>query len=147
MTDRAPRQYAFLAATTRGFALVALVTASLLAQDQTRPAWRSSASAGVWTVATLAERLQFPTMPTIVIEAVLVGVASGLALDQTFQILTALAFPPFTAALRRGAAGAMASLPGRARGPGCGRRGHRRHVRPGSGEPDHLVDLQPRSRP
>ncbi len=109
MTDRAPRQYAFLAATTRGLALVALVTASLLAQDQTVLV-AVVGIGGVWTVATLAERLQFPTMPTIVIEAVLVGVASGLALDQTFQILTALAFPPFTAALRRGAAGAMASL-------------------------------------
>jgi signal transduction histidine kinase len=109
MTDRSPRQYAFLAATTRGFALVALVTASVLAQD---PTVRMAVIAigCIWATATLAERLKLPTMPTIIAEAALVGVASGLALDQTFQILTALAFPPFTAALRRGAAGALGSL-------------------------------------
>ena len=44
-------------------------------------------------------------MVTIVGEAALVGMACGLALEETFQILTVLAFPPFTAALRRGARG------------------------------------------
>ena len=51
-----------------------------------------------------------PAMVTIVGEAVLIGIASGLALEETFQILTVLAFPPFTAALRRGARGALTSL-------------------------------------
>ena len=36
--------------------------------------------------------------------------ASALALTESYQVLTVLAFPPFTAALRRGAVGALASL-------------------------------------
>jgi signal transduction histidine kinase len=46
----------------------------------------------------------------IVAEGLLIGIVCGLALDETLQILTTLAFPPFTAALRRGAWGALVSL-------------------------------------
>ena len=57
MTDRSPRQYAFLAATTRGFALVALVVASVLAHDRT--VLLATVGIGcVWIAATAAERLQ-----------------------------------------------------------------------------------------
>ena len=109
MTDGSLRQYAFLAATTRGFAIVALAMASVLASDST--AVLAVLSVGcIWLAATTAERTAVPAMVTIVGEAALIGMASGLALEETFQILTVLAFPPFTAALRRGARGALASL-------------------------------------
>ena len=107
--DRSPRQYGFLAATTRGFALLALAVAAVLANDTT--AILAVFSIGcIWLAATAVERMRVPAMAAIIAEALLVGVASGLALDENFQILTALAFPPFTAALRCGPWGAVASL-------------------------------------
>jgi signal transduction histidine kinase len=109
MTDGSLRQYAFLAATTRSFALVALAVASLLANDATGVLAVLSVGC-IWLAATTAERSAVPAMVTIVGEAVLIGMASGLALEETFQILTVLAFPPFTAALRRGVRGALAAL-------------------------------------
>jgi len=109
MTDGSLRQYAFLAATTRGFALVALAVASILASDSMGILAVLSVGC-IWLAATTAERSAVPAMVTIVGEAVLIGMASGLALEETFGILTVLAFPPFTAALRRGARGALTSL-------------------------------------
>ena len=109
MTDGSLRQYGFLAATTRGFALVALAVASVLASDSMGVLAVLSVGC-IWLAATTAERSAVPGMVTIVGEAVLIGMASGLALEETFQILTVLAFPPFTAALRRGARGALTSL-------------------------------------
>ena len=109
MTDGSLRQYAFLAAMTRGFAMVALVVASLLASDSTGVLAVLSVGC-IWLAATTAERSEVPAMVTIVGEALLIGLASGLALEETFSILTVLAFPPFTAALRRGARGAVISL-------------------------------------
>jgi signal transduction histidine kinase len=109
MTDGSLRQYAFLAATTRGFAILALAVASVLASDSTGVLAVLSVGC-IWLTATTAERTAVPAMVTIVGEAALVGMAGGLALEETFQILTVLAFPPFTAALRRGTRGALASL-------------------------------------
>ncbi len=109
MPERSPRQYDFLAGTTRGFALIALLVASVLAGDTT--SILAVVSIGcVWLAVTAAERMAMPAVPTVLVEGVLVGLACGLALEQTFQILTAMAFPPFTAALRLGARGAVASL-------------------------------------
>ena len=109
MTDRSPRQYGFLSVTTRAFALVALATASILADDST--AVLAVVAIGcIWLAATAAERMDVPSTVTIPGEAALIGMASALALTESYQILTVLAFPPFTAALRRGAVGAVASL-------------------------------------
>ena len=85
----------------------------------TRPLSSRSSSIGcIWLAATTgrADRA-CRRWSTIVAEAALVGMASGLALEETFQILTALAFPPFTAALRRGRSRALASLVAELRGP------------------------------
>ena len=64
----------------------------------------------VWLAATAAEQLPIPPLVTIAAEAALVGAVSGLAVGHTFQVLTVLAFPPFTAALRRGPRGALVSF-------------------------------------
>jgi signal transduction histidine kinase len=109
MTERSPRQYGFLAATTRGFALVALAVASVLARDSTA-VLAVLAIGCIWLAATAAERMGLPAGVTIAGEAALIGMASALALTETYQVLTVLAFPPFIAALRRGAVGAVASL-------------------------------------
>jgi signal transduction histidine kinase len=108
-TRRTTRQYAFLAATTRGFALIALIAASVLARDSAAALTMVSIGC-VWLAATAAERMPIPRLVAIVIEAALIGVACALALPDTNQVLAALAFPPFTAGLRRGARGALASL-------------------------------------
>jgi signal transduction histidine kinase len=109
MTERSPRQYGFLSVTTRAFALVALATASVLANDTT--AVLAVVAIGcIWMAATAAERMDVPSTITIPGEAALIGMASALALTESYQVLTVLAFPPFTAALRRGALGALASL-------------------------------------
>jgi signal transduction histidine kinase len=109
MTTGSPRQYAFLAVTTRGFALVALAVASALASDPT--AIQAVLSiACIWMAATAVERMAVSAWIAIAAEGLLVGVVCGLALEDTLQIITALAFPPFTAALRRGAWGALGSL-------------------------------------
>ena len=115
MTERSPRQYAFLAATTRGFALVALAVASVLAQrqhgrpgrarhrlhlaggDGRRAAWRCPAMRH-------HRRRGRPDRHGV----------RPRPRPRRYQVLTALAFPPFTAALRRGALGALASLVDRA---------------------------------
>ncbi len=108
MTGRTTRQYAFLAVTTRGFALIALIIASVLARDSA--AALTTLSIGcVWLAATAAERMPIPPLVAVTIEAALVGVACGLALEDTFQVLAALTFPPFTAGLRRGTRGALVS--------------------------------------
>ena len=117
MTDGPLRQYALLAGATRGFAIVALVVASVLAGDATGVLAVLSIGC-IWLAATTAERTAVPAMVTITAEAVLVGMACGLSLEETSQILTVLAFPPFTAALRRGARGALASLGGELLGMG-----------------------------
>jgi signal transduction histidine kinase len=109
MTERSPRQYAFLALTTRGFALVALAVASMMANDSTA-VLAVLAIGCIWLAATAAERTALPAGLTIAGEAALIGMASALALTESYQVLTVLAFPPFTAALRRGAVGALASL-------------------------------------
>jgi signal transduction histidine kinase len=109
MTDGPLRQYSLLAGATRGFAIVALVVASVLADDTTGVLAVLSIGC-IWLAATTAERTAVPAMVTIAGEAALVGVAGGLSLEETFQILTVLAFPPFTAALRRGPRGALVSL-------------------------------------
>jgi signal transduction histidine kinase len=109
MTNWAPRQYAFLAVTTRAFALVALAVASALASDPT--AVQAVLSIGcIWMATSAAERMAISPWIAIVAEGLLIGVVCGLALEDTLQIITALAFPPFTAALRRGGWGASASL-------------------------------------
>jgi signal transduction histidine kinase len=109
MTARSPRQYAFLAGTTRGFALISLVVAGALHHD-TAALLAVLAIGCVWLAATAAEQLPIPRLVTITVEAALIGVVSGLAVGHTFQVLTALAFPPFTAALRRGPRGALVSV-------------------------------------
>jgi signal transduction histidine kinase len=109
MTERSLRQYAFLAGTTRAFALIALVAASVLGHDAT--SLLAVLCIGcVWLAASAIERTQVPPLCAITIESALVGAACALAIGQTFQVLTALSFPPFTAALRRGPRGAMVSL-------------------------------------
>ena len=57
----------------------------------------------IWLAATAAERMALPASVTIAGEAALIGMASALALTESYQVLTVLAFPPFIAALRRGA--------------------------------------------
>ncbi|MBF4769014.1 hypothetical protein ISU10_14700 [Nocardioides agariphilus] len=110
MSQEGPlRQYALLAGATRGFAIVALVLASVLAGDSTGVLAVLSIGC-IWLAATTAERTAVPVLVTILGEAALVGVAGALSLAETFQLLTVLAFPPFTAALRRGAWGALLSL-------------------------------------
>ncbi len=109
MTNRSPRQYAFLAGTTRGFALIALVVAGALNQDDA--ALLAVLGIGcIWLAATAAEQMPIPKLVTIAAEAALIGAVSGLAIGYTFQVLTVLAFPPFTAALRRGPRGALVSV-------------------------------------
>jgi signal transduction histidine kinase len=109
--QRSSRQYSFLAATTRVFGFVALLVAGVLSKDAT--ALLATLSIGcVWLAATAAERLPVPGLLLVAAEAGLVGVAAALSMSHSFQTLTALAFPPFTAALRRGPRGAMTSLAG-----------------------------------
>jgi signal transduction histidine kinase len=109
MSSASIRQYAFLATTTRVFALIALIGVGLLAGDQ-------AAVLGVlgigciWLAATAAERMNAPRLIAITVEAGLVGAALALSVDGTLQILAALTFPPFTAGLRRGLRGALFSL-------------------------------------
>jgi signal transduction histidine kinase len=109
MNGRSTRQYAFLAATTRLFALIALITASVLAKDSAAALTMVSIGC-VWLAATAAERMPIPRLVAIPIEAALVGVACALAVPDTLQVLAALTFPPFTAGLRRGTRGAVVSL-------------------------------------
>src|SRR5689334_20283835 len=101
MTGRSTRQYAFLATTTRAFALIALIAASVLARDSAAALTMVSIGC-VWLAATAAERMPIPRLVAIAIEAALVGVACALAVPDTLQVLAALTFPPFTAGLRRG---------------------------------------------
>ena len=100
----------------------------------------------IWLAATAAERMELPAGVTIAGEAALIGMASALALTETYQVLTVLAFPPFTAALRRGAVGALASLVIELVGFGVTIvDGHRGHLHPGGDQPGDLDDLQPRA--
>jgi hypothetical protein len=89
MTERSPRQYGFLAVTTRGFALVALATASVLADDSTA-VLAVFAIGCIWLAATAAERMDVPSNVTIPGEAALIGMASALALTESYQVLTVL---------------------------------------------------------
>ena len=109
MTERSPLQYGFLAGTTRAFAFIALVVASVLSQDSTTLV-AAICIGCVWLAATAAERLPVPRLVTITVEAALVGTTCAIGLADNVQLLTALVFPPFTAAMRRGPRGLVASL-------------------------------------
>ena len=76
MTDRSPRQYAFLSTTTPGFVLVALVMASVLGRDPPR-SLRSMGSAASRCRSRRLSGSGSPPCPVVVIEGVLVGVACG----------------------------------------------------------------------
>ncbi len=108
MSDRA-RQYGFLAATTRVFALVALVVAGLLARDATA-VLAAVAFGAVWGAATVAEGTSLPRPAIIAVESLMIGLVAAAAMRSSLQVLTVLAFPPLTAALRRGPRGVVVSL-------------------------------------
>jgi hypothetical protein len=71
--------------------------ASVLANDSTA-VLAVLAIGCIWLAATAAERMELPAGLTIAGEAALIGMASALALTESYQVLTVLAFPPFTAA-------------------------------------------------
>ncbi|MEO6511517.1 MAG: hypothetical protein ABIO16_11035, partial [Nocardioides sp.] len=70
------RQYDFLAATTRVFALVALVVAGLLAQDATA-VLAAVAFGAVWGAATVAEGTSLPRPAIIAAESLLIGLVAA----------------------------------------------------------------------
>ncbi len=107
--NRSTRQYAFLAATTRASAFVALFVAAVLATEDSG-VLAVLAIGAIWLCASATDRLRVAPRLAIGAEAALVGAACALASDGAPQVLAALAFPPFTAGLRRGVQGALVSL-------------------------------------
>jgi len=108
--EQAPRNYPFLAATTRVSAFLALLSAALLSND--RVATFVVLGIGViWLVATVADRLGQAPVVTITLDAAFVGGTCALAASsETIQVMAALAFPPFLAGLRRGPRGVALAL-------------------------------------
>lgn len=66
--------------------------------------------AGVWLIASLAERRTAIAREVPIVEAGLTGLVCGLAIDSSSAILLAMAVPPFVAAVVRGMLGALLAV-------------------------------------
>ena len=64
----------------------------------------------VWAAVTAGELLGLPATLLLVLDAALVGSVAGLSSHSTTAILAAIAVPPFTAGLSRGARGVALAL-------------------------------------
>ena len=64
----------------------------------------------VWGAATVAEGTTLPRWVIIASESAMIGVVAATTMRSSLQVLTVLAFPPLTAALRRGPRGVLVSL-------------------------------------
>src|SRR3954463_2104875 len=104
------RQYTWLAVGARTFALLTLAMPLLLSHDQLMLLALLSIGA-IWAAVTAGELLLLPATVLLVLDAALVGTVAGLASSTSnTAVLGALAVPPFTAGLSRGARGVALSL-------------------------------------
>ncbi len=107
----AGRQHTWLAVGARTFALLSLVMPLILKNNQLL-LLALLATGAVWAAVTAAELLALPGALLLILDALLVGTIAGLSSHSTTAILGALAVPPFTAGLSRGARGVALSLSG-----------------------------------
>lgn len=102
--------FARLALAARGFVLLFLVVAVLVDPDEDM-LLPLIAIGATWAVVQLAEfRPGMSTGLATILDAVVVGVVCGTAFGDTLLVLAALAVPPFTAGLHRGAVGVVVAL-------------------------------------
>jgi signal transduction histidine kinase len=105
----AGRQHAWLAVGARTFALLSLALPLILKNNQLL-LLALLAMGAVWAAVTAGELLGLPATLLLVLDAALVGSVAGLSSHSTTAILAAIAVPPFTAGLSRGARGVALAL-------------------------------------
>jgi signal transduction histidine kinase len=103
------RQPAWMAVGARSFALLSLVMPLILKNNQLL-LLALLALGAVWAAVTAGELLAIPATLLLVLDAGLVGSVAGICSHSTVAILGALAVPPFTSGLARGARGVALSL-------------------------------------
>ncbi|MCW2766926.1 MAG: vraS [Nocardioides sp.] len=104
------RQLATLSAAARGFVLIALLTPVVRSHDS-RALLAFAAICGIWAAAqAVGARLTRGLEVLVVLEAVLVGIVCGYAIETSLAVVGALAVPPFTAGLALGVRGVALSL-------------------------------------
>src|SRR5690348_12574839 len=96
------RQHAWLAVGARTFALLSLLMPLTLSHNQFL-LLALLALGAIWAAVTAGEMLGLPPTLLLVLDSALVGSVAGLSSNSTTTILAALAVPPFTSGLSRGA--------------------------------------------
>jgi signal transduction histidine kinase len=103
------RQQTWLAVGARSFALLSLVLPLILKNNQLL-LLALLAIGAVWAAVTAGELLALPLTLLLVLDSALIGSVAGLSSHSTTAVLGAMAVPPFTAGLSRGARGVALSL-------------------------------------
>jgi signal transduction histidine kinase len=103
------RQHAWLAVGARTFALLSLALPLILKHNQLL-LLALLAMGAIWAAVTAGELLAIPATLLLALDSALVGSVAGLSSHSTTTILAAIAVPPFTAGLSRGARGVSLSL-------------------------------------
>jgi signal transduction histidine kinase len=103
------RQHTWLAVGARTFALLSLAMPLILSHDQLL-LLALLAIGAIWAAVTAGELLGLPATLLLVLDAALVGSVTGLSSHSTTAVLGALAVPPFTGGLSRGARGVALAL-------------------------------------
>jgi signal transduction histidine kinase len=103
------RQHIWLAVGARTFALLTLAMPLLLSKNNLL-LMALLATGAIWAAVTAGELLELPGTLLLVLDSALIGSVAGLSSHSTTTILGAMAVPPFTAGLTRGARGVALSL-------------------------------------
>jgi signal transduction histidine kinase len=103
------RQHTWLAVGARTFALLSLAMPLVLKHDQLL-LLALLATGSIWAAVTAGELLGLPATVLLVLDATLIGSVAGLSSHSTTAVLGALAVPPFTGGLSRGARGVSLAL-------------------------------------
>jgi signal transduction histidine kinase len=103
------RQHTWLAVGARTFALLSLAMPLILSHNQLL-LLALLAIFAIWAAVTAGELLGLPATLLLIMDAALVGSVAGLSSHSTTAVLGALAVPPFTGGLSRGARGVSLSL-------------------------------------
>ncbi|MGC4112374.1 MAG: histidine kinase [Nocardioides sp.] len=103
------RQHTWLAVGARTFALLSLAMPLILKHNQLL-LLALLATGAIWAAVTAGELLGLPLTMLLIMDAALVGSVTGLSSHSTTAVLGALAVPPFTGGLSRGARGVSLAL-------------------------------------
>lgn len=103
------RQHTWLAVGARTFALLSLAMPLILGRNQLL-LLTLLATGAIWAAVTAGELLGIPATALLIIDATLIGSVAGLSSHSTLAVLGALAVPPFTGGLSRGARGVSLAL-------------------------------------